>query len=87
MRHIGVFAKPIGGLYWFSTFYFTYNTCWLPHLVFLVINLIGIEHISILIVRLTFIVHEEVYAGCQEVHSRSLEELVATTTAFFLSLL
>ena len=50
-------------------------------------NLLRYQFLAVLVIRFTFIVHEEVDTGCQEVHRRCLEELVTATATFLLSFL
>ncbi len=86
MRHIGIFAQPIGRL------------CLIPLCVkhpsgrFQPFGLWFLRHfctqfVTFLVVGFFLVVHKEVDTGSKEVHRRGLEELVTAATAFLLALL
>ena len=87
MRHVAVLAQPVGGLHDVPVLAVTDNSRWLPELRFRILPLLRIQQVAVLVVRFFFVVHEEVDTSGEEVHRRSLEELVATSAAFFLALL
>ena len=88
MRHIRVFAQPVGRLNTdFLRSIGKYTTCRLHLCGFWILNPFGIQQVSVLVIRLLLIVHEEVDTGSKEVHGRSLEELVRATTTFLFAFL
>ena len=87
MRHIRVFAQPIGRFHDVAALAVTYHSRRLPKLGFLVLHLFRIQLVPVLVVGLPLIVHEEIDAGGKEVHGGCLEELVAAATSLFLAFL
>ena len=86
MRHIRVFAQPIGGLHLHARM-IEHPSCGYQPLGLRVFTSFGYQHLPVLVVGLFAIVAEEIDAGGKEVDGRGLEELVAATAAFLLSLL
>ena len=86
MRHIAVLAQPVGRFYNVSCRVTDY-ACRFYHTRLRVNGLVVVHLVTIGIVGTLLVVAEEVDTCCQEVDRRSLEELVATATAFLLTLL
>ena len=88
MRHIRVFAQPVGRFHTVFLGSIGKHTASRFHLCGLrILNPFRIKLFAVLIIRLLLIVHEEVDTGSEEVHGRSLEELVRTATTFLFAFL
>ena len=87
MRHVRVFSQPVGRFNDFSALFVPHHTRWLPEFRFRVLPFLCVQFVSFDIIRLALVVHEEIDAGGEEVHSRGLEELVAATASLFLAFL
>ena len=86
MRHVAVFPQPIFRFHFLACLV-KYSACRLGSVRLRFCGHLCNEGMAVFVVRHFFIVDKEVDAGSEEVHSRSLEELVATATAFFLTFL
>ena len=86
MRHVAVFPQPILRFHFLACLV-KYSACRLGSVRLRLCGHLCNERMAVLVVRYFLVVDKEVDASSKEVHSRSLEELVATATAFFLSFL
>ena len=87
MRHVAVLAQPVGGFHNVPVFAVANYARRFPELRLRVLPLLRIQLVSVLVVRLFLVVHEEVDTRGEEVHRRSLEELVAAAASLFLAFL
>ena len=84
MRHITVFAQPIGRCHHLAVM--VEHAARQFHVVRLfVLRVFRHQLMAVLVVGQTLVVHEEIDTGREEVHSRSLEELIRATATLVLT--
>ena len=86
MRHIRIFAQPVGGFHLISLCVKHPSGRFQPFGLWFFRHFCT-QFVPLLVVRFFLIVYKKIDASGQEVYRRGLEELVATATAFLLTLL